>query len=102
MPTTNGEKKFGHVNLIFMAEKKSELKENKQVKEFTEETDFIPFRYQGQYHDIETGLFYNTFRYYDPESGNYTQIDDPIGLVGGMQLYGYVHDTNTFIDIFGL
>jgi len=24
---------------------------------------FIPFRYQGQYEDIETGLYYNRFRY---------------------------------------
>jgi uncharacterized protein RhaS with RHS repeats len=35
-----------------------------RVKEFTGEEDFIPFRYQGQYHDVETGLYYNRFRYY--------------------------------------
>jgi len=34
---------------------KLELTEYKQVKEFTGETDFIPFRYQGQHHDMETG-----------------------------------------------
>ncbi len=26
-----------------------------------------PIRYQGQYLDPETGLHYNTFRYYDPD-----------------------------------
>ena len=26
---------------------------------------FIPFKYQGQYEDAETGLYYNRFRYYD-------------------------------------
>ncbi|MDR2233525.1 MAG: hypothetical protein LBE56_10430 [Tannerella sp.] len=30
-----------------------------------------PFRYQGQYQDAETGLYYNRFRYYDHCSGNY-------------------------------
>jgi RHS repeat-associated protein len=60
-----------------------------------------PFRYQGQYEDIETGLYYNRFRYYDPSSGNYLS-QDPIGLQGGMRLYGYVHDPNNWIDVFGL
>ncbi|MFY0519799.1 RHS repeat domain-containing protein [Lysinibacillus sp. UGB7] len=73
-----------------------------RVKEFTGEQDFIPFRYQGQYEDVEIGLYYNRFRYYDPEQGNYTQID-PIGLAGGNPtLYGYVRDTNNNIDKFGL
>ncbi|MEC1180006.1 RHS repeat-associated core domain-containing protein [Metasolibacillus meyeri] len=73
-----------------------------RVKEFTGEQDFIPFRYQGQYEDVEIGLYYNRFRYYDPGQGNYTQID-PIGLAGGNPtLYGYVSNPNIYIDIFGL
>ncbi|WP_162889052.1 RHS repeat-associated core domain-containing protein, partial [Pseudomonas syringae] len=28
-------------------------------------------RFQGQYFDVETGLHYNTFRYYDPEIGRF-------------------------------
>ncbi|TKI69460.1 RHS repeat-associated core domain-containing protein [Lysinibacillus mangiferihumi] len=73
-----------------------------RVKEFTGEKEFIPFRYQGQYEDVEIGLYYNRFRYYDPEQGNYTQID-PIGLAGGNPtLYGYVSDLNAMIDPFGL
>jgi len=73
-----------------------------RVIEFTGEQDFIPFRYQGQYEDAQIGLYYNRFRYYDPEQGNYTQID-PIGLSGGNPtLYGYVSDTLCEVDVFGL
>lgn len=36
----------------------------------------------GQYLDRETGFHYNTFRYFLPESGRFSQ-PDPIGLVGG-------------------
>jgi len=72
-----------------------------QSKEFNSDKDFIPFRYQGQYEDEETGLYYNRFRNYSPIEGMYTQ-KDPIGLNGGLVLYGYVQDTNNSIDIFGL
>jgi len=72
------------------------------VKEFTGEKDFIPFRYKGQYEDIEIGLYYNRFRYYDPEQGNYTQVD-PIGLAGGNPtLYGYVGNPLLWTDPLGL
>ncbi|MBF1618154.1 MAG: RHS repeat-associated core domain-containing protein [Prevotella sp.] len=64
--------------------------------------DFIPFRFQGQYEDQETGLYYNRFRYYSPHAGNYIS-QDPIGLTGGNPtLYGYVRDSNIQIDSFGL
>jgi RHS repeat-associated protein len=45
-------------------------------------------RFQGQYLDRETGLHYNTFRFYDPDVGRFT-TPDPIGLAGGLNLYGY-------------
>ncbi|MGG6229992.1 RHS repeat-associated core domain-containing protein [Tenacibaculum sp. SDUM215027] len=62
----------------------------------------MPFRYQGQYEDEETGLYYNRFRYYSPESGTYIS-QDPIGLAGGMpNMYAYVYDTNTQLDPLGL
>ena len=60
-----------------------------------------PFRYQGQYHDGDTGLYYNRFRYYDPDMGSYLS-QDPIRLNGGMNLYSYVSDTNEWVDIWGL
>jgi RHS repeat-associated protein len=65
------------------------------------EKQFIPFRQLGQYEDVETGLYYNRFRYYSPETGTYLS-QDMIGLKGGMALYAYVHDPNSFVDIFGL
>jgi RHS repeat-associated protein len=60
-----------------------------------------PFQYQGQYEDAETGLYYNRFRYYSPEEGMYLS-QDPTGLRGGYELYSYVHDTNSWIDAWGL
>jgi RHS repeat-associated protein len=60
-----------------------------------------PFRYQGQYEDEETGLYYNRFRYYSPEEGIYLS-KDPIRLNGGSVLYAYVHDTNSWVDVSGL
>ena len=60
------------------------------------------WRYQGQYEDAETGLYYNRFRYYDSSTGNYLN-QDPIGLVGNNPtLYSYVPDTNGWVDIWGL
>jgi RHS repeat-associated protein len=60
-----------------------------------------PFRYQGQYEDSETGLYYNRFRYYSPEEGMYLS-QDPIGLKGGIHLYGYVENINSWVDALGL
>ena len=58
-------------------------------------------RYQGQYLDRETGLHYNIFRYYDPDTGRFTQ-PDPIGLLGGYNLYQYAPNALTWIDPWGL
>jgi RHS repeat-associated protein len=43
----------------------------------------------GQYYDPETGLHYNYFRYYNPQTGRYI-TPDPIGLEGGVNLFAYV------------
>ena len=73
-----------------------------EVKECHGDRTLVPFRYQGQYEDIETGLYYNRFRYYSPDMGMYIS-SDPIGLNGNNPtLYGYVEDSNIWLDYFGL
>ncbi|WP_027272930.1 RHS repeat-associated core domain-containing protein [Leminorella grimontii] len=52
-----------------------------------------PLRFQGQYEDEESGLFYNLNRYYQP---------DPIGLRGGLNLYAYASNPLSWIDPLGL
>ncbi len=39
----------------------------------------MPLRFAGQYADEEVGLFYNYYRFYDPNMGRYIE-NDPIGL----------------------
>ncbi|BBV08015.1 TPA: RHS repeat-associated core domain-containing protein [Providencia stuartii] len=58
------------------------------------------FRFADQYEDRETGLYYHRFRYYDKDSGQ-SISPDPIGLLGGLNPYGYVHCPTGFIDPFG-
>ena len=61
-----------------------------------------PLRFPGQYKDQETGLYYNYFRYYDPETGRYV-TSDPIGLRGGLNDYLYVEfNPIHYIDPIGL
>nr|WP_231039932.1 RHS repeat-associated core domain-containing protein [Proteus alimentorum] len=59
------------------------------------------FRFAGQYEDKESGLYYNRFRYYDKDTGQYIS-PDPIGLLGGFNPYGYVHCPVGWVDPFGL
>jgi RHS repeat-associated protein len=58
-------------------------------------------RLQGQYEDAETGLHYNLFRYYDPDVGRFVS-QDPIGLLGGFNLYQYAPNPISWIDPWGL
>ncbi|WP_016589588.1 RHS repeat domain-containing protein, partial [Yersinia pestis] len=58
-------------------------------------------RFAGQYADAESGLHYNRFRYYDGETGQYL-CPDPIGLEGGLNPYGYVHNPVSWVDPLGL
>nr|WP_290986978.1 RHS repeat-associated core domain-containing protein [Halomonas sp.] len=60
-----------------------------------------PIRFQGQWHDEESGLYYNRHRYYDPQQGRYVS-QDPIGLHGGMNMYQYAAAPNIEIDPQGL
>jgi len=76
-------------------------------------------RLPGQYYDEEseiwqpdgmgggdflqrTGLHYNRFRYYDPDTGRYLSAD-PMGQSGGTNLYQYAEaNPTTFVDPLGL
>lgn len=67
------------------------------LKRFT-----MPIRYPGQYVDLESGLYYNYFRYYDPSLGRYI-TSDPIGLAGGANTYAYAGgDPVNYVDPYGL
>ncbi|WP_052959238.1 RHS repeat domain-containing protein [Hafnia alvei] len=58
-------------------------------------------RFPGQYEDDESGLYYNRYRYYDGDTGQYVS-PDPIGLLGGVNPYGYVSNPLNWIDPLGL
>jgi RHS repeat-associated protein len=58
-------------------------------------------RFLGQYLDRESGLHYNTFRYYDPDIGRFIS-PDPIGLLGGDNLYLYAPNSSRWVDPWGL
>lgn len=60
-----------------------------------------PIRFQGQYHDHETGLHYNRHRYYDPSVGRFIS-KDPIGNAGGLNLYEYAPNPIGWVDPLGL
>ena len=57
--------------------------------------------YAGQWQDAESGLCYNRFRYYEPETGMYL-VSDPLGLQGGEQTYRYVPNPCGWVDPLGL
>ena len=73
-----------------------------EVMECRGNRTLVPLRYQGQYEDVEAGLYYNRFRYYSHEMGMHIS-SDPIGLAGkNPTLYGYVEDVNIWLDLLGL
>ncbi|MBX3271053.1 MAG: RHS domain-containing protein [Sandaracinaceae bacterium] len=60
-----------------------------------------PWRWPGQYEDVETGEYYNRWRWYDSRRGRFT-TGDPIGPGGGLNLYGYVPCVLLWTDPHGL
>ncbi|MBI2267236.1 MAG: RHS repeat-associated core domain-containing protein [Armatimonadetes bacterium] len=58
--------------------------------------------FTGREWDEETGLYFYRSRYIDPNVGRFTQ-EDPIGMLGGLNLYGYVGNNPVgWVDPFGL
>ncbi len=49
------------------------------------------FRFSSEYHDPETNLVYYNYRYYSPALGRWLSRD-PIGEIGGINLYGMCHN----------
>ncbi|MDG9704423.1 DUF6531 domain-containing protein [Streptomyces sp. DH37] len=64
-------------------------------------TAYTPLRFPGQYADPETGLHYNHFRHYDPDTGRYA-TPDPLGLAPAPNPVAYVHNPHTWTDPLGL
>lgn len=60
-----------------------------------------PFRLLGQYADVETGLCYTRFRYFDPNLARWIS-PDPLGIAGGHNLFGFDGTPTTDADPFGL
>ncbi|MDE1150578.1 MAG: RHS domain-containing protein [Azospirillaceae bacterium] len=60
-----------------------------------------PLRFQGQYHDTETGLHYNRHRYYAPAQGRFIN-QDPIRLRGGSNIAAYAPNPIQWVDPLGL
>lgn len=60
-----------------------------------------PIRFQGQWQDEETGLYYNRHRHYDPLAGQYAS-PDPVKLEGGVRPQAYVESPYKLVDPRGL
>lgn len=59
-------------------------------------------RFPGQWFQSESGLHQNWMRDYDPTTGRYLE-PDPLGLVDGASVYGYVGaNPNSGVDPYGL
>ncbi len=58
-------------------------------------------RLLGQIADLETGLYYNRFRYYLPEIGQFIS-PDPIGMAGGTNRFRYAPNAIGWVDALGL
>ena len=61
-----------------------------------------PYGFTGRVLDNESGLMYYRARYYDANVGRFIN-EDPIGLLGGINLYAYVlNDSVNAVDPDGL
>lgn len=91
--------------IIWKAQYKAwgECKAEKVKSNFFENSEIISnnIRFQGQYFDEETGFHYNRHRYYSPYVGRFIS-KDPIGLLGGHNVYAYAPNPIDWVDPRGL
>ncbi|NYH23028.1 RHS repeat-associated core domain-containing protein [Paraburkholderia bryophila] len=74
---------------------------NARVSQTAKLAPHNPIRFQGQQWDEETGYAYNRFRYYDAQHGRFLS-QDPIGLLGGLNVYQYAPNPILYVDPLGL
>ena len=88
-----------HGNLLWYGEYTDwgHLKEETKVTQTTHQL----FHLQNQYADRETGLHYNFFRYYEHDAVRFVN-QDPIGLLGGENLYQFAPSVQAWVDPAGL
>lgn len=67
----------------------------------TASTAYTPLRFPGQYFDPETGLHYNYFRYYEPETARFVTVD-LLGLAPAPNPHAYVNNPHLWVDLVGL
>jgi len=68
----------------------------------TDSSNQFAYRFSTKPLDFATGLYYYSYRYYDPGTGRWLS-KDPIGEKGGSNLYGFSFNGSTnVIDILGL
>ena len=67
-----------------------------RLKEETKVTDS-----DHQSCDLETGLHYNFFRYYEPDAGRFVN-HNPIKYLGGTNFYTYAFSIVNWVDFLGL
>jgi RHS repeat-associated protein len=60
-----------------------------------------PIRLQGQYEDGETGLRYNRYRYFDPQTQQFVS-QDPMRLIAGSHVYACGINISGWVDPLGL
>jgi|GEM_PF-3004565 len=64
--------------------------------------DANPFRFSTKWYDVETDMYYFGYRYYLSRLGRWGN-EDPLGEIGGLNLYAYVHNAPvSLIDLLGL
>ncbi|MEJ5128953.1 RHS repeat-associated core domain-containing protein, partial [Comamonas sp. MYb21] len=63
--------------------------------------EYQPIRLPGQHADEDTGLYYNRYRYYEPDIAGFIN-QDPLGINASINLDKYVKNPLQWVDVLGL